>query len=144
MKKYITYAIAALFASITLAVASSNDDAIITNEKAVWQSFKDKKPDDFKKLVSADVVAVYADGMMNMQAELDAMSKQNMKSFSLSDFKVVMTDANTATITYKAKVEAEMAGKTESANYNCGSVWQMKNGTWQAIFHADMKDEKAK
>ena len=143
MKKYFTCAIAAFFASITLAVASPNDDAIIANEKAAWQAFKDKKSDDFKKLVSADLVAVYADGIMNMQAELDTMSKRDMKSFSLSDFKVVMTDANTAMIAYKAKVESSMGGKTESGNYNCGSVWQMKNGAWQAIFHADMKEEKA-
>jgi hypothetical protein len=143
MKKYLTCAIAACFTSITLAFAGPNDDTIIANEKAVWQSFKDKKADDFKKAVSADLVAVYADGIMNMQSELDAMSKRDMKSFSLSDFKVVMTDANTALIAYKAKVETSMGGKTESGIYNCGSVWQMKNGAWKAIFHADAKEEKA-
>ena len=142
MKNYITCTIAVLFASITFTVAGPNDDALIANEKAVWQSFKDKKADDFKKLVSPDVVAVYADGVKNMQAELDGMSQGGMKSFSLSDFKVVMTGADTAVVAYKAKVESEMAGKTESGNYNCGSVWQMKGGTWQAIFHADMKEEK--
>jgi hypothetical protein len=142
MKKYITCAIAAFFTSITLAVAGPNDDAIIANEKAAWQAFKDKKPDDFKKLVSADMVAVYADGIMNMQAELDAMKKKDMKSFSLSDFKVVMTDANTAMIAYKSKVESSVSGKEESGTYNCGTVWQMKNGAWQAIFHADVKEEK--
>lgn len=143
MKRYITCSIAALLASITLAVAGPNDDAIIANEKAAWQAFKDKKPDDFKKLISADLVAVYADGIMNMQSELDAMSKRDMKSFSLSDFKVVMTDADTAVIAYKVKVEVSMGGKSESGNYNCGSVWRNKNGAWQAIFHSDMKEEKA-
>ncbi len=38
---------------------------------------------------------------MNMQAEMDAMSKTTMKSFALSDFKVSVTDDNTAIITYK-------------------------------------------
>ena len=143
MKKYMTYAIAAFFAMFAVALAGPNDDAIIAKEKAAWQAFKDKKADDFKKLVSADLVAVYADGVMNMQAELDTMSKRNMKSFSLSDFKVVMTDADTAMIAYKAKVESSTEGKDDSGNYNCGSVWQMKNGQWQAIFHTDMKEEKA-
>ena len=54
-----------------------------------------------------------------------------------------MTDADTAMIAYKAKVVSSIAGKEESGDYNCGTVWQMKNGTWQAIFHADMKEEKA-
>jgi hypothetical protein len=143
MRKYFTYAVAVFFASLTLAVAGANDDAIIANEKAVWQAFKDKKADDFKKLVSADMVAVYADGIMNMPAELEAMKKRDMKSFALSDFKVVMTDANTAMIAYKSKVESMVGGKEDSGTYNCGTVWQMKNGSWQAIFHADMKEEKA-
>jgi hypothetical protein len=144
MKKYTTYLIAAFFATITLAIAGANDDAIIAKEKAAWQAFKDKKADDFKKLVSADLVAVYADGVMNMQAELDTMKKRDMKSFSLSDFKVVMTNADTAMISYKAKVESSTDGKDDSGDYNCGSVWQKKGGEWQAIFHADMKAEKAK
>ena len=143
MKKYLTCAVIAFFATIAISTAAPDKDAIIANEKAAWQAFKDKKADDFKKLVSADMVAVYADGIMNMQAELDAMSKRDMKSFSLSDFKVVMTDADTAMIAYKAKVEISMGGKSESGNYNCGSVWRMKNGAWQAIFHADMKEAKA-
>ena len=61
----------------------------------------------------------------------------------MSDFKVVMTGANTATIAYKSKVESMVGGKEDSGTYNCGTVWQMKNGSWQAIFHADMKEEKA-
>jgi hypothetical protein len=144
MKKYTTYIIAAFFATITLAVAGANDDALIAKEKAAWQAFKDKKADDFKKLVSSDLVAVYADGIMNMQAELDAMKKRDMKSFSLSDFKVVMPNADTAMISYKAKVESSTDGKDDSGNYNCGSVWQKKGGEWQAIFHSDMKAEAAK
>lgn len=67
------------------------------------------------------------------------MSKMDMKSFSLSDFTVVMSDANTAIVTYKAKVEGAADGKDISGDYNGGSVWQMKNAEWHAIFHSDMK-----
>jgi hypothetical protein len=143
MKEYITSAVAAFFAIIAVANGGPHDDAIIAKEKAAWQAFKDKKADDFKKVVSADLVAVYAEGVMDRAAELDTMSKRDMKSFSLSDFKVVMPDADTAMISYKAKVESSMEGKSESGNYNCGSVWRMKNGEWHAIFHSDMKEEKA-
>jgi hypothetical protein len=142
MKKYMTYVVAAFFATITVSIAAPDKDAIIAKEKAAWQAFKDKKPDDFKKLVSADLVAVYADGMMNMQGELETMKKRDMKSFSLSDFNVVMPDADTAVIAYKAKVESATDGKDDSGDYNCGSIWHLKNGQWQAIFHTDMKAVK--
>jgi hypothetical protein len=143
MKKYLTCAIAALVATTVVAIASPETDMVQSKEKAAWQAFKDKKADDFQKLVSADLVAVYADGIMNMKAELDTMSKTDMKSFSLSDINVVMTDADTAIVSYKAKVESSVEGKDNSGNYNCGSIWQMKKGEWHAIFHADMKAEAA-
>ena len=142
MKKYITYAMTVLFATIAVSIAAPDKEALIAKERAAWQAFKDKKADDFKKLVSADLVAVYADGILNMQKELDVMTKTDMKSFSLTDFNVVSTDADTAIVSYKAKVESTSEGKDNSGNYNCGSIWQMKNGQWQAIFHADMKAEK--
>ena len=143
MKKQITSILTILLATVCVSFAAPDKDAIIAKEKAVWQAFKDKKADDFKKMVVADVVAVYADGIMNMQDEMDAMSKTDMKSFSLSDFNVVMTNADTAVVSYKAKVESSMGGKDNSGDYNAITVWQMKNGQWQAICHADMKAEKA-
>jgi hypothetical protein len=143
MKKYITYAMTAFFAMIAISIAAPDKAAIEAKEKAAWQAFKDKKTDEFKKLLSPNFMAVYADGIYNMQKEIDSMTKTDMKSFSLSDFNVVMTDANTAVVTCNAKVESTSEGKDTSGNYNCGSIWQMKNGQWQAIFHSDMKAEAA-
>jgi hypothetical protein len=88
-------------------------------------------------------MAVYADGICNLQKELDRMPKMEMKSFALSDFSLVMTDADTAVVTYKAKVDGTAEGKDISGDYNAGSVWRMKNGEWRAIFHSDMKEEPA-
>jgi hypothetical protein len=143
MKKYITYAMTVLFATIAVSIAAPDKAAIEAKEKAAWQAFKDKKSDDFKKLLSPNFVGVYADGIYNMQKEIDSMTKTDMKSFSLSDFNVVMTDADTAILTCKAKIESTFGGQDMSGNYNCGSIWQMKNGQWQAIFHSDMKAEAA-
>jgi hypothetical protein len=140
MNKLITCITMALFATIAISFAAAGDkDAIISKEKAAWQAYKDKKADEFKKLLSPDLVAVYADGMHNLQMELDGMSKTDMKSFDLSGFNVVFPNPKTAIITYKAKVEATSEGKDVSGTYNVGSVWQMANGQWLGIFHTDMK-----
>ncbi len=65
MKKQLSYTLIALCATIAISFAApdNNKDAIISKEKAAWQAFKDKKQDDFKKLLSADLVAVYSNGM---------------------------------------------------------------------------------
>jgi len=140
MKKLIIYVTTALLATIAISFAAPDDkEAIISKEKAAWQAFKDKKADDFKKLLSPDLVSVYADGMHNLQQEVDAMSKTDMKSFDLSDFNVVFPNKKTAVITYKAKFEATADGKDVSGTYNVGSVWHAANGQWVGIFHTDMK-----
>jgi hypothetical protein len=143
MKKYMTYAVATFVATIAVAAAAPDKEAIITKEKAAWQAFKDKKADDFKKVVSADMMAVYDQGIYNMAKEMDAMAKMDMKSFSLSEFNVSFPDPETAIITYKAKVDGTSEGHDASGSYNAGSVWRMKSGEWRAIFHTDMKEAPA-
>jgi hypothetical protein len=142
--KLITYITTALLATIAISFAAPDDkEAIISREKAAWQAFKDKKTDEFKKLLSTDLVTVYADGMHNLQQEMDGMSKSDMKSFALSDFNVVFPNKKTAIITYKAKIEATADGKDVSGTYNVASVWHTANGQWVGIFHTDMKEEPA-
>ncbi len=143
MKKYITYAMTAFFATIAVSIAAPDKDAMMTKEKVAWQSFKDKKTDEFTKLLSPDFMAVYADGIQTKQQEIDSMKKWDMKSFALSDFNLVTTDANTALVTYQVKVEATVEGKDASGNYNAGSIWQMKSGEWHPIFHTNIKQEAA-
>jgi hypothetical protein len=139
MKKLITYTVTALLATIAVSFAAPDKEAIISKEKAAWQAFKDKKADEFKKLVSADLVTVYAEGMHSMQEELDIMAKTDMKSFDLSGFNVTFAGADTAMITYKATLQSTTGGKDNSGTYNAGSVWHMANGQWMAIFHTDSK-----
>src|SRR6266571_3598850 len=144
MKKYMTYAMTALFATISVSIAAPPDkDAIMAKEKAAWQAFKDKKPDDFKKVVSADFRGAYAEGISNMQKELDDMKKWDMKSFTISDYSAISDGADTIVTTYTVKIEGTFDGKDASGTYNAGSVWKMRKGAWMAIFHTNVKAEAA-
>jgi len=142
MKKLICYTIIASFATVAVSIAAPDKDAMMTKEKAAWQAFKDKNSDEFKKLLSPDFMAVYGDGIYTKEQEIDSMKKWDLKSFALSDFNLVMTDAHTALMTYHVKVEGTMEGKDMSGDYNAGSIWQMKKGEWHPIFHTNMKQEK--
>jgi len=133
----------ALLATIAISMAAPTDDALMEKEKAAWQAFKDKKPDDFKKLVSANLVAVYAEGMSDMQKELADMQKWDMKSFAISDYKVSSDAPGTVVTTYKVAVEGTYDGKDQSGTYNAASVWKKQKGEWQAIFHTNVKEQTA-
>jgi hypothetical protein len=143
MRRLISYATVALLATAAISTAATNDDAMLEKEKAAWQAFKDKKPDDFKKVVSANLMAVYTEGVSDMQKELTDMQKWDMKSFAISDYKVTSAGSDTVLTTYKVTVEGTYDGKDQSGTYNAGSVWKKQNGEWQPIFHTNIKEAPA-
>jgi hypothetical protein len=141
MKKYMTYAMTALFATIAVSIAAPDKAAMEAKEKAAWQAFKDKKADDFKKLVDKDFRGVYAEGVSNMQKTLDDMEKWDMKSFTISDFDSFSDEPDVIVTTYTVKIEGTYDGKDHSGTYNSGSVWKKEKGTWMIIFHTNAKQE---
>ena len=142
MKKYLAYAVIALIASIGVSIAAPDKAAIEAKEKAAWQAFKDKKADDFKKVVDKDFMGVYAEGVSDMDKELSDMKKWDMKSFAISDYKAFSDEKDVMVTTYTVKIEGTYDGKDSSGTYNAGSVWKMENGAWMAIFHTNVKAEK--
>ena len=131
----------ALFATVAVSIAATPDKtAMEAKEKSAWQAFKDKKADDFKKIVDKDIRCVYADRLSNMQNELADMQKWDMKSFEFSDFSMFSDEKDVIVTTYKVKVEGTVDGKDASGNYNAGSVWKLENGQWLAIFHTNVKE----
>ena len=144
MKKLITYSVTALLAAAAISFAKTpSKDAIMAKETEAWQAFKDKKADDFKKLVSPKVVAVYADAISDMQKELADMQKWDMKSFAISDYKVTSHGSDTVVTSYTVAVQGTVDGKDMSSTYNAASVWKMEKGAWMAIFHTNIKQEAA-
>ena len=142
MKKYITYAMTALFATIAVSIAAPDKDAMMAKEKAAWQAFKDKNAADFKKVVDKDFRGVYAEGISDMDKELSDMQKWDMKSFAISDYTTFSDEKDVIVTTYTVKVEGTFEGKDASGTYNAGSVWKMEKGVWMAIFHTNVKEEK--
>jgi hypothetical protein len=133
----------ALLATAAISTAATNNDAMLEKEKAAWQAFKDKKTDDFKKVVSANLMAVYVEGFSDMQKELVDMQKWDMKSFAISNYKVTSDGSDTVVTTYNVTVEGSYDGKDQSGTYNAASVWKQHNGEWQAIFHTNVKQAPA-
>jgi hypothetical protein len=146
IKKYISYTMMALLGTVALSTAASTEDVMQEKEKAAWQAFKDKKTDDFKKVVSPNLVAVYAEGMSDLQKELADMQKWDMKSFAISDYKVTSDGSDTVVTTYKVTIEGAYDGKDQTGTYNAASVWkkQKGKGEWQAIFHTNVKQAPAR
>jgi len=140
MKRYISYTMIGLLATIAVSIAATPDKAAMEEkEKAAWQAFKDKKAEEFQKLVDKDVRCVYDTGVSNMAKELAAMQKWDMKSFAISDYDIFSDEKDVIVATYTVKVEGTFDGKDMSGTYNAGSVWKKEGSNWLAIFHTNIK-----
>src|SRR5438309_11071139 len=113
-----SYTMVGLLATVAISIASPDKDAMMAKEKAAWQAFKDKKADDFKKVVHADFRGVYTEGMSTMQKELDDMQKWDMKSFAISDYEMTSFGSDTVITTYKVNIEGSFNGKDATGTYN--------------------------
>jgi hypothetical protein len=142
MKRSLICIAAVLVAGIAVSFAGPETDAIKAKETAAWQSFKDKKADDFKKLVDKDFKGVYAEGVSDLAKEITDMGKWDMKSFAISDFTSFSDEKDVIVTTYTIKVEGSYSGQDQTGTYNCGSVWKQESGQWLAIFHTNVKAEK--
>jgi hypothetical protein len=144
MKKYFTLAVIALFGTAAISIAETpSKDAVMAKENAAWQAYKDRKADDFKKLVDKDVRLVYADGVGNMDKEVSEMPKWNIKSFTISNYDIFSDEKDVIVATYTVKLDATFDGKDMSGTYVAGTVWKLEGTDWLAIFHSHVKQEMA-
>src|SRR5258708_3737761 len=75
MKKLTSYVTVALLSLSALAIAAPNDAALEAKEKTAWQSFKDKKADDFQKVVATYTVKIEGTyGSQDMSGTYNAAS----------------------------------------------------------------------
>ena len=119
MKKLMSYTVIALLATIAISIASPNKDMIMEKEKAAWQAFKDKKADDFKKVVDHDMVGVYAEGIADMEKEMADMMKWDMKSFAISDYKAISDEKDVMVASYTVTIEGTFDGQGRLRDLQC-------------------------
>jgi len=143
MKKYLIYTIAALFVSLSVSFATPDKTEMEAKEKSAWQAFKDKKPDDFKKVVDKDMVGIYSDGISDVNKEVADMQKGDMKSFVISDYKIFSDEKDVIVSSYVVNLQGTYAGQDASGKYYAGSVWKLEDGNWLAIFHTNSRAESA-
>ncbi len=139
MKKLFSYITVALVATVALSIAAPNKDEMLSRETAAWQAYKDKKADDFKKIVGRDMIGIYADGIADMEKEMADMQKWDMKSFKISDYKTHSGGKDVVVSCYTVTLEGTFDGKDASGTYNSGSVWRQENGKWLALLHTNVK-----
>jgi len=109
------------------------------NENALWTAWKNKDAKPFQMWLSADSVNVGDQGVGTKKEVTEMMASMpcEVKSFTLSDWKLTMLNPSTAVITYKGTQDGSCGGTALPAAVWASSIWVQRGSKWQAAFHQE-------
>ena len=108
------------------------------SETKLWDAWKNKDAKPFNATLAADSVMVGEMGVMgksDVAREMAAMPCE-VKSFSLSDWKLTAINSGAVLLTYKGTAEGTCAG-TPIPTVWASSVWVNRKGKWYAFSHQE-------
>jgi hypothetical protein len=116
---------------------------IIDLEKKFWQSMVDEDTDTALAMLDETSLMVSPHGAMQFDhAQYREMAEHGsmvIKSFELSDMKVMFPTEQTAVLTYHVKQALAERGKSKLINQEMtdSSVWMQKDGKWVCVMHTE-------
>ena len=112
---------------------------IISTEKKLWEGWKTKDYKPFRTYLTSDSVNVGDQGVASKNDILKAFESMNcdVKSYGLSDIKVVFLDSDAALVTYKATQDGTCGGDTLPAAVWASSTYVRRGGKWLAASHQE-------
>jgi len=113
--------------------------AIIATEKKLWEGWKKKDFKPFKANLSADSILIGDTGVADKATAIKGLEDTpcEVKSYELSDIKVMFLNSSAAVITYKAAQDATCGGTQIPAAVWASSAYVMRGGKWLAASHQE-------
>jgi hypothetical protein len=116
----------------------ATDDALIAQEKKMWDLIKMQDWSNFGAAIADDFVFVAGDGFKDKAATLEWVKKDKLVNSSFSDWNVNQMGENAAVVAYKVNQEwTTDDGKTNKMTSYCSSAWGRQGGKWMVYSHQD-------
>lgn len=109
---------------------------LVEKETALWNAFKNKDMKPFDAHLAADVVIVESSGVMAKGSLPEGMKMCEIKSFSLSDWKMTKPTTTTALLVYKATQDGTCGGAAIPTVW-VTSLWVKRKDAWVTVFHQE-------
>ena len=118
---------------------NSIQDQLVAMEKQAWEAWKTKNGGFFQTFLSEDSINVGSTGVDNKSAIVKFISSPmcDIKSYSMDNLQMIMTDKSTAILTYKAMQDGSCDGKTLPASVWATSMYVKRGGKWVSNFHQE-------
>jgi len=126
------------------------DNTLIALEKKFWQSMVDEDTETAIAMLDEPALMVSSHGAMQFDREqYRKMAEEGpmvIKSFELSDMKVMYPNDDTAVLTYRVKQALAARGdgaKEIEQEMADSSVWLRKDGEWLCVMHTETEVDDA-
>ena len=108
-------------------------------ETKLWEAWKNKDSKPFQATLASDSIMVGDSGTATKAATVKEIASMpcDVKSYSLSDWKLTMINSGAALLTYKGTQDATCGGTTAPPAIWASSVWVNRGGKWQAFSHQE-------
>jgi len=121
--------------------SATKEAAIVKMEKAVTEAFKNKQAKLFTDHLAPDFIAIDAEGIKDVDAEIADMQKTDLSNYSFADMKVTLLNPKTAMVNYKVTIQATSSGRDTSGTYYAATVWNKRGAKWLAVLHTFVKSQ---
>jgi hypothetical protein len=105
-------------------------------ETALWNAWKNKDAKPFEEHLTDDSVLVGDIGVVEKGNIVKEIMGCDIKSFTLSDWKMTKFSATNVLITYKSVTQGTCGGAPIPSTW-ASSLWVKRKNVWQAAFHQE-------
>lgn len=116
--------------------APSLEKTILDQEKASWETLKQKNYSAFGELLADDYAGIDNTGISSRAELLKSMPELRLLNYTMEDVKVRSVANGVALITYKAKLSGSYQGKELKPIY-ASSVWVKRGSKWLQTFNQE-------
>jgi len=107
-----------------------------TNEKLVWEAFKNKNYEAFAAMLTPDFVEVEPEAVYDKAGSVKSAGMFDATKAELSDWKTVKIDNDALLATYVVKLPGVPRQRHTS-------IWVNRSGKWLALFHQGTPEKKS-
>jgi hypothetical protein len=117
----------------------TKEATIVKLETAITDAFKNKQAKAFRDYLAPEFNGIDAEGVKDVDAEVEDMQKTDLNNYSFADMKVTMLSPKMAVATYKVTTQSTSSGRDTSGTYYAATVWTKRTGKWLAVLHTFVK-----
>lgn len=122
----------------TAGSATSLDQQIIDNERAVWEAVKQKDATRFSELVADDARIVFDTGILTKSEFLSSLPDRAILNYQMDSFTVLKPNDQTVILIYRVNRSGLYKGKPfPPAAVHEGTVWVLRNRKWVAVLNQE-------